>query len=94
MNKRTSVSGKQLLLVDDDADLRDSLVEQFRLHEEFNTDVAFTAAEALEKTKEGRYDIMLLDVGLPDMDGRELCRLLRRNGVRAPIIMLTGSMTM
>jgi len=91
VNKRISVSGKQLLLVDDDTDLRDSLVEQFRLHEEFTTDVALTAAEALEKTKEGRYDAVLLDVGLPDMDGRELCRLLRRNGVKAPIIMLTGA---
>lgn len=91
MNKRLSVSGKNLLLVDDDLDLRDSLVEQFRLHEEFTTDVALTAAEALEKTKTERYDAVLLDVGLPDMDGRELCRLLRRNGVKAPIIMLTGA---
>ncbi len=91
VNKRLSATGKQLLLVDDDTDFRESLVEQFRLHEEFATDVAVTAAEALNKVKEARYDAVLLDVRLPDMDGRELCRLLRRNGVKAPIIMLTGA---
>ncbi len=36
---------------------------------------------------------MLLDVGLPDIDGREVCRLLRRDGFKSPIIMLTGSDT-
>lgn len=91
MTKRTSAVGKRLLLVDDDDDLRQSLIEQFELHEEFETDLAATAAEALERARQDRYDAILLDVGLPDMDGRELCRLLRRNGVKSPIIMLTGA---
>lgn len=86
-----SNTNRRILLVDDDDDLRSSLAEQLQLHEEFDTDEAATATAALEKTKGGRYDALLLDVGLPDMDGRELCKLMRRNGVTSPIIMLTGA---
>src|SRR5439155_20661031 len=49
------------------------------------------AAQALETVRSERFDTIVLDVGLPDMDGRELCRLLRRGGVLAPIVMLTGA---
>ena len=83
-------TGKKILLIDDDDELRDSLSEQLRLHEEFATTEAASAADALEVTKDEYFDAILLDVGLPDMDGREVCRLMRRNGVKAPIIMLTG----
>ena len=83
-------ANKKILLVDDDAALRSSLAEQLQLHEEFETTEAETATEALNATKDTYYDCILLDVGLPDMDGRDLCRLMRRNGVRSPIIMLTG----
>jgi len=82
---------KRVLLVDDDAPLREALVEQLKLHEEFVTETAADAAEALEIVKTRYFDIILLDVGLPDMDGRELCRLMRRSGVRAPVVMLTGA---
>lgn len=83
-------SNKKILLVDDDAALRNSLAEQLHLHEEFATTEAETASDALEIVKNTYFDCILLDVGLPDMDGRDLCRLMRRNGVRSPIIMLTG----
>ncbi len=86
-------TGKKILLVDDDADIRAALTEQLRLHEEFATIEAATAREALEAARNEYFDAILLDVGLPDMDGREVCRLLRRNGVKAPIIMLTGQDT-
>ena len=79
--------------MDDDDDLRTSLVEQLRLHEEFETNEASDAAAALVVCKDERFDAILLDVGLPDMDGRELCRVMRRTGVKAPIIMLTGADT-
>jgi len=85
-----AANGKKILLIDDDDALRDSLSEQLRLHEEFVTTEAASAADALEVTKDEYFDAILLDVGLPDMDGREVCRLLRRNGVKSPIIMLTG----
>ncbi len=84
-------AGRKILLVDDDLALRNSLAEQLRLHEEFVSTEAGTAAEALELVRTHYYDALLLDVGLPDMDGRELCRLMRRGGVRSPILMLTGA---
>jgi len=84
------MSGKRLLLVDDDDPLRQSLAEQLELHEEFATVQASSAAKALELAKGDNFDLLLLDVGLPDMDGRELCRLLRRNGLKSPVIMLTA----
>ena len=82
---------KKILLVDDDSTLRQSLAEQLARLEEFVTEEAGTGAEALARGKEGQYDAVLLDVGLPDLDGREVCRLLRRAGFAAPIIMLTGA---
>ncbi len=85
--------GKRVLLVDDDTTLIEMLTEQLHLHEEFTINVARTGAEALEQAKRDYCDVIILDVGLPDMDGREVCRLLRRNGVRSPIIMLTGADT-
>lgn len=85
--------GKKIFLVDDDSALRQSLAEQLQLHEEFLTEEAESGAQALERVKNEYFDAILLDVGLPDMDGREVCRLMRRNGVKSPIIMLTGSDT-
>jgi DNA-binding response OmpR family regulator len=84
-------AGRRILIVDDDSALRQSLTEQLELNEEFLTIECDTAAEALELAKKERFDAILLDVGLPDMDGRELCRLLRREAVQVPIMMLTGS---
>ncbi|MGB8275681.1 MAG: response regulator transcription factor [Alphaproteobacteria bacterium] len=84
---------KSILLVDDDAPLRQSLAEQFHLHEEFSAFEADTGRAALDAVKKRHFDIILLDVGLPDLDGREVCRLLRKAGVSAPIIMLTGADT-
>ena len=86
-------TGRQILIIDDDATLLEMLSEQLKLHEEFATVGAKSGAEALELVKEDYFDVIILDVGLPDMDGREVCRLMRRNGVTSPIIMLTGADT-
>jgi len=82
---------RRILIVDDDAALRHSLAEQLQLHEEFLAAQAPTASEALDMAKSQYFDAILLDVGLPDMDGRELCRVMRRAGIRTPILMLTGA---
>ena len=82
---------KKILLVDDDSTLRQSLAEQLGRLEEFLTEEAETGADALARARQGQYDAVLLDVGLPDMDGREVCRLMRRAGFAAPVIMLTGA---
>ncbi|WP_259781802.1 response regulator transcription factor [Aestuariispira ectoiniformans] len=87
------MTGKKILLVDDDNALRQSLAEQLRLHEEFDTVEEATATEGVERAKTEHFDAILLDVELPDMDGREACRLLRRNEVKCPIIMLTAHST-
>ena len=84
-------AGRKVLIVDDDIALRHSLAEQLQLHEEFLAAEAENGAAALDAVKGQHFDAILLDVGLPDMDGRELCRLMRRGGVRAPILMLTGA---
>lgn len=81
---------KRLLVIDDDSMLRQTLSEQLRIREEFEIYEAATGEAALALLKELNFDIMLMDVGLPDIDGRELCRLIRRQGIKAPIIMLTA----
>ena len=85
---------KRILLVDDDALLRDTLIDQFAVHDDFSVEPVANAHDAVEKVKEEAHiDLMLLDVGLPDMDGREACQLMRKNGFKSPIIMLTGADT-
>lgn len=81
---------KKILMVDDDADLREALADQLVLTEDFDVFEAEDGASGLEKAKETIYGIVILDVGLPDMDGRELCRLMRKQGVKCPILMLTA----
>jgi len=81
---------KKVLLIDDDEDLREALSEQLLMTDEFDVFEGGNGLEAMEKVKEAIYDIVILDVGLPDTDGRELCRLMRKQGVKCPIVMLTG----
>lgn len=81
---------KNILLVDDEEDLREALAEQLVMTEDFEVFEAGSGAEAIEKTKGQHLDLLILDVGLPDTDGRDLCRILRKQGIKAPIIMLTG----
>lgn len=81
---------KKILLVDDDDVLRDLLAEQLELHDEFACAAVATAEAGIEHAKNNHVDLVLLDVGLPDMDGREACRLMREGGVTVPIVMLTG----
>ncbi len=85
-----AVAAKRILLVDDDDNLRRTLAEQLTMDGEFEAVEAATATEGLQKAKAGRFDIILLDVGLPDGDGRELCREMRRAQIATPIIMLTA----
>ena len=82
---------KTLLIIDDDNELREALAEQLGMHDEFRTVQAATAAEGVRMAAEIRADLILLDVDLPDMDGREACRQMRKVGVKSPIIMLTGA---
>ncbi len=83
---------KRILLVDDDELLRETLIDQFNAHDEYEVEPAPSASVAIARVKdEAHIDLLLLDVGLPDMDGREACRIMRKNGFKSPIIMLTGA---
>ena len=88
------MSGERpILIVDDDDNLRTTLVEQLQVDGEFTVKGAGSVkeAETLMSGKDARFDALILDVSLPDGDGRDLCAALRRQGMRMPIIMLTGS---
>ncbi len=93
MRERSSNLLRRVLLVDDDMALRQSLAEQLSLHEEFEIEEAVSGADALDRVKGQRFDLVLLDIGLPDMDGREVCKVMRRVGYKMPIIMLTAADT-
>lgn len=84
------MSARKILIVDDDEDLREALVEQLSLYDEFEIQQAPTAAAGIQRAEGGHVDLLLMDVGLPDIDGREAVKLLRKKGFKAPIIMLTG----
>ncbi len=81
---------KKILLVDDDDDLREALSEQLVDTDDFDVFEGASGVDAMEKIKAGHYDLVILDVGLPDTDGRELCKKMRKQGVKCPIVMLTG----
>jgi DNA-binding response OmpR family regulator len=81
--------GKKILLVDDDDALRSTLSEQ--LETEFDVSEVRTGADAVARATADLHDIIVLDVGLPDADGRDVCRQLRKSGVRTPVIMLTAA---
>jgi DNA-binding response OmpR family regulator len=87
---RTMAQSKTVLIVDDDTDLRGALAEQLEL-DQFITAQAGTGEAGVKLAQEQRPDLVLLDVDLPDIDGREVCRRMRAAGVAAPIIMLTAA---
>ncbi|WGF87038.1 response regulator transcription factor [Marinivivus vitaminiproducens] len=78
-----------ILIVEDDVALRRELAEPLAA-EGFEISESGTAQEALDLMEDRPFDLILLDIGLPDMDGRDLCRSLREKGMKAPIVMLTG----
>lgn len=84
MNKR------RLLIIDDEDELRQSLVDQLSHYREFEIVQGATASAALELAKGSPFDLAIMDVGLPDMDGREMVKILRQDGFKSPIILLTG----
>jgi DNA-binding response OmpR family regulator len=84
-------SAKRVLLLDDDSMLRSSLAEQLAAEGPYVTIEAASCAEARVRAQDGLYEFMILDVSLPDGDGRTLCREFRDTGVTAPIILLTAA---
>lgn len=84
------MTARTILLVDDDQDLREALIEQLDLYEEFELMQEDSATRGIQTARANHLDLLIMDVGLPDMDGREAVKILRKGGFKAPIIMLTG----
>lgn len=84
---------RPILIVEDDAMLRDLVAEQVTEEQGFTITTAATLeeADAAIGAKDARFDAVILDIGLPDGDGRDYCARLRTQGHKMPIIMLTGS---
>ncbi|MCI4679944.1 response regulator transcription factor [Rhodoblastus acidophilus] len=81
---------RRILIVDDDPLLRLSLAEQLSIHDEFVAVQAADASQALEAIRNDTIDLVIMDVGLPDVDGRDAVRRLRAEGFNKPVIMLTA----
>ena len=79
----------RILVVEDDAAVRDSLARTLRF-EGHQVDIAADGVEALEAVRAAEPDAMILDVGMPELDGLETCRQLRADGVLLPVLMLTA----
>jgi DNA-binding response OmpR family regulator len=86
-------TARKILIVDDDEDLRETLKDQLVLHDEFEVETIGTASKGIDLAKTDHFDLVVFDVSLPDMDGREAVRNLRKAGFKTPIIMLTGNVS-
>ena len=71
---------RKILIVDDDPETRDALTEQLSLHEEFEALAVENGSKGVQAAKAGQIDLAIMDVGLPDIDGREAVRILRKDG--------------
>jgi two-component system OmpR family response regulator len=83
------VYGQRVLVVEDDDELR-GLLRRGLDEEGFAVDAVATGAELLVRIESALPDILVVDVGLPDADGRDLCQALRARGLRTPVLFLTA----
>jgi two-component system OmpR family response regulator len=83
------ILGRSILVVEDDDELRSVLGSGLR-EEGFVVEIVATGAEALGRVEKSRPDLLVIDVGLPDTDGRDLCQALRARGIQTPVLFLTA----
>jgi two-component system alkaline phosphatase synthesis response regulator PhoP len=81
-------SPAKILVVDDEAHLADGIRENFEA-EGYDTAVAYDGLAGLAAIRADRFDLVVLDVMMPNMDGIELCAQLRRDGIQTPVLFLT-----
>lgn len=87
------MKSRRILVVDDDNLYRETLIRQLRAYEEFDVVGCPSSRDAIEQVRRSYWDAILVEAGLPDMDGRELCRMMRAQGVWSPIVMISSSGT-
>lgn len=83
----------KLLLAEDD-ELTISMIVEVLAPQKFELDISRTGGDAREKLLFYRYDVIIMDWGLPEITGIELCKEARQKGIKTPIIMLTGKSTL
>jgi two-component system response regulator MprA len=81
--------GQTVLVVEDDEELRSLLGRGLR-EEGFEVEAVATGAAALARVTDGGPDVLVVDIGLPDADGRDVCQALRARGVQTPVLFLTA----
>ena len=79
----------RVLLVEDESDIVSPLVQTLE-REGYVVDQSTTGRDAIAAVTQGQHDIVILDLGLPDIDGLEVCRHLRDSGYEGAVLMLTG----
>ena len=81
----------KILLIEDDRDIQELIYEYFtnKKKDAFQVDIAADGQTGLEKAYENNYDLLLLDIMLPNTDGFEICREIRRES-DVPIIFITA----
>jgi two-component system OmpR family response regulator len=83
------MAGERLLLVDDEDNLR-SMLEAALRYEGFDVHAAACGRDALDVVEDHSPDLIVLDVMMPDLDGFEVCRRMRNDGVKTPVLFLTA----
>ena len=81
--------GQSIVIAEDDDELRTVLARGLR-EEGFSVEGVATGAQLLDRVEQSRPDAFVIDIGLPDSDGRDLCQALRARGVEAPVLFLTA----
>ena len=81
--------GQSIVIVEDDDELRTVLARGLR-EEGFSVEGVATGAQLLDRVEQATPDALVIDIGLPDSDGRDLCQALRARGVEAPVLFLTA----
>jgi two-component system response regulator MprA len=83
------VKTTQILIIEDDTELR-AILKRGLEEEGFAVAAAATGADALAGVERSTPDALVVDIGLPDADGRDLCQALRARGVQSPVLFLTA----
>lgn len=80
----------KILLIEDDKQMASSLKEAIKGY--YLVDIAYTGEEGEYLVQVNEYDLVILDLMLPDMNGVEICRKIREEGVKTPVLVLTGKL--
>ena len=83
------MSGPRVLIAEDDPELR-RVLQRGLAEEGFEPKTVATGAELLARADSDLPDLLVVDVGLPDADGRDLCQALRARGIQTPVLFLTA----